>query len=359
MAEFSRCSCPQPNKRLKGKVIGSGSFGSIRLAMDKATGGLFVLKTADSEAGVKCLENEVEILENLDSPHIVKFIGKDLSFEVNGKRKLSLFLEYMTGGSLADIAEKFGGSLDEEVICLYTKGILQGLRYLHENGIVHCDLKCKNILLGTSGEIKLADLGCAKRIKDNKVKGNTKSLLKCIGGTPLWMAPEILRNEELDFAADVWSLGCTIIEMATGKTPWRGDICTNPLAAVLKIACSNEMPQFPSHFSDFGLDFLAKCLVRDSKKRWKVEQLLDHPFVSKGSEKINNLEKINVVSTPASVLDGGIFSGMDSSEESSSDEDESVNGNAFSTRRDHDFFISTRGWKMDLESSENWINVRN
>ncbi|KAK4339863.1 hypothetical protein RND71_041325 [Anisodus tanguticus] len=180
MAEICKCSCPQPTKWLKGKVIGSGSFGSVHLAMDKATGGLFVLKSADSEAGLKCLENEVEILENLDSPHIVQFHCS------------------------ADVAEKFGGSLDEEVICLYTKRILQGLKYLHENGIVHCDLKCKNILLGTSGEIKLADFGGAKRINDIKVTGstNTKSLSKSIGGTPLWMAPEILRNEGLDFAAD-------------------------------------------------------------------------------------------------------------------------------------------------------------
>lgn len=351
MTEFSKCSCPQPTKWLKGKMIGSGSFGSVHLAMDKATGGLFVLKSTDLEAGFKCLENEVEILENLDSPHIVKFIGKDLSFEANGKRKLSLFLEYMTGGSLADVAEKFGGSLDEEIICLYTKGILKGLKYLHENGIVHCDLKCKNILLGTRGEIKLADFGCAKRIKDSKVKGSAKSLSKSIGGTPLWMAPEILRNEVLDFAADIWSLGCTIIEMATGRTPWGGDICTNPLAAVLKIACSNEMPQFPSHFSTDGLDFLAKCLERDSKNRWTVEQLLDHPFVTKSSVKIKNSSK--VASTPASVLDGRIFSDIDcSDDQSSSDEDESA-------RCDRVFWISTRGGKMDLESSQSWINVRN
>ncbi|KAJ8529740.1 hypothetical protein K7X08_036575 [Anisodus acutangulus] len=225
----------------------------------------------------------------------------------------------MTGGSSADVAEKFGGSLDEEVICLYTKRILQGLKYLHENGIVHCDLKCKNILLGTSGEIKLADFGGAKRINDIKVTGstNTKSLSKSIGGTPLWMAPEILRNE------------------------------------------GNEMSKFPSHFSDDGLDFLAKCLERDTKKRWKVEQLLDHPFVSKGPEKIKNLEKIDAASTPASVLDGGIFSEMDFSDESSSDEDESMNGNALSTRRDREFWISTRGREMDLESSESWINMRN
>ncbi|XP_004230432.1 mitogen-activated protein kinase kinase kinase 18-like [Solanum lycopersicum] len=357
MAEYSKCSCLKPTKWLKGKVIGSGSFGSVHLAMDKATGGFFVLKSTESEAGFKCLENEIEILEDLDSPHIVKFIGKDLSFEANGKRKLSLFLEFMTGGSLADVAEKFGGSLDEEVICLYTKGILKGLRYLHENGIVHCDVKCKNILLGSSGEIKLADLGCAKRIKDyyHEVKCNTKSLSKSTGGTPLWMAPEILRNEELDFAADIWSLGCTIIEMATGKTPWGGDICTNPLAAVMKIACTNEMPQFPSNFSDVGLDFLAKCLERDSKKRWNVEQLLHHPFVSKGTSVKNN--NFKVASTPASVLDGGIFSEMDFSDDlSSSDEDEYTSGNAL---RDRGFWNSTRGGEMDLELSESWINVRN
>ncbi|XP_027767890.1 mitogen-activated protein kinase kinase kinase 18-like isoform X2 [Solanum pennellii] len=337
MAEYSKCSCLKPTKWLKGKVIGSGSFGSVHLAMDKATGGFFVLKSTESEAGFKCLENEIEILEDLDSPHIVKFIG----------------------GSLADVAEKFGGSLDEEVICLYTKGILKGLKYLHDNGIVHCDVKCKNILLGSSGEIKLADLGCAKRIKDyhHKVKKcNTKSLSKSTGGTPLWMAPEILRNEELDFAADIWSLGCTIIEMATGKTPWGGDICTNPLAAVMKIACTNEMPQFPSNFSDVGLDFLAKCLERDSKKRWKVEQLLHHPFVSKGNSVKNN--NFKVASTPASVLDGGIFSEMDFSDDQSSsdDEDEYTSGNAL---RDRGFWNSTRGGKMDLELSESWINVRN
>ncbi|KAF3652487.1 putative serine-threonine protein kinase, plant-type [Capsicum annuum] len=116
MVEFSKCSCPQPNKWLKGKVIGSGSFGRVYLDLYKATGGLFVLKFAESEVGLKCLENEVEILENLDSPHIVKFIGKVLYFEANGKRNLSIFLEYIIGGSLADVAEKFIGSLDKEVI---------------------------------------------------------------------------------------------------------------------------------------------------------------------------------------------------------------------------------------------------
>ncbi|KAF5444421.1 hypothetical protein F2P56_036899 [Juglans regia] len=83
----------------------------------------------------------------------------------NGGHKLNVFMEYMVGGSLSDVAEKFCGVLEEKVIKLYTREILLGIKYLHESGIVHCDLKSKNVLLGSSGDIKLADFGCAKRLE--------------------------------------------------------------------------------------------------------------------------------------------------------------------------------------------------
>ncbi|KAK6159670.1 hypothetical protein DH2020_003051 [Rehmannia glutinosa] len=215
----------QPKEWLKGSVIGSGSFGTVHLAIDTATGSLFVAKSARSEAGIKSLKNEANILESLNSPHIVKCIGKDISFAKNGATKYSLFFEYMAGGSLSDVLQKFGGALNEKLIRLYTREILRGLKYLHENGIVHSDVKCKNVLLGASGGVKLSDFGFAKKISDENVNGNKMSSQCCngIGGTPLWMAPEVLRNEGLDFAADIWSLGCTVIEMATGRPPWGGD----------------------------------------------------------------------------------------------------------------------------------------
>lgn len=351
MAGNPHCSLPQPGKWVKGKVIGSGSFGTVHLAMNKVTGSLFVVKTAVSRAGLESLENEATILEGLNSPFVVLCMGKELSKEPNGEGKISIFMEYMAGGSLSDVAEKFGGALDEEVIRLYTKEILCGLKYLHENGIVHSDLKCKNVLLGTSGNVKLTDFGCAKRPKDMKNNNNEES----VGGTPLWMAPEVLKNQGLGYGSDIWSLGCTVIEMATGRPPWSDEV-SNPVAAMLKIACSNQIPSFPSHFSREGLDFLSKCLERQPKRRWTAQELLEHPFILGTS--IKNSEPDGSCS-PASILDIGIYDcDYDSDESESSSEGESLYMNPFSTRLGKGM-SSRQNTESELEPlDDNWITVR-
>ncbi|KAJ6326731.1 hypothetical protein OIU78_013756 [Salix suchowensis] len=100
------------------------------------------------------------------------------------------------------------------------------------------------------------------------------------------MAPEVLRKEGLDFASDIWSLGCTVIEMATGRPPW-GYKASDPMAVVLKIAFSSERPKFPAHLSEEGMDFLAKCLERDPESRWTAEELLDHPFYYRETRRRN------------------------------------------------------------------------
>lgn len=330
---------PQADDLVKGKVIGSGSFGIVCLAMNKSTGGLLVVTSARSKVGVQFLESEAKILENLNSPHVVEFMGKNSS---NGE--FNLILEYMAGGSLSDVAEKFGGNLDEKVIRLYSKEILLGLQYIHNNGIVHCDLKCKNVLLGSNGNVKLADFGCAKRAKSDSDMGNFPSR-NSISGTPLWMAPEILRNEKLDFSSDVWSLGCTIIEMKTGRPPW-GDKIVNPIAAVWKIAHTEERPPFPAEFSEEGIDFLERCLDRIPSKRWTVEQLLDHPFVS--GKSTGTMKEIAF--SPASILG---FEGeyeSDGCDECSCETDLSR----------IPFLIRKRFLQIesDSDSSEKWVTVR-
>ncbi|CAA2983047.1 mitogen-activated kinase kinase kinase NPK1-like [Olea europaea subsp. europaea] len=349
-----QCKClfsPRPNEWVKGKIIGSGSFGAVHLAMDKATGSLFVIKSAETEAGLLSLENESEILEDLDSPFIVKCIGKHVSREANGERNYNLFMEYMAGGSLADVAEKFGGALDEKIMLEK-----MGLKYLHKNGIVHSDLKCRNVLLGSLGNIKLADFGCAKRLIG--LKNNKVTLQSCtcrgIGGTPLWMAPEVLRNEGLDFSADIWSLGCTVIEMATGRPPWDGDIL-NPMAKFFKIACSNELPEFPAHFSQEGLDFLKKCLERNPGKRCTVEKLLDHPFIS-GKKLKTTDSKDQGAHSPASVLDSGMYE--NDWDNSPGDPVDCNRGIPFLTRFCHFENNVSQNDRTNAETSDKWITVR-
>ncbi|XP_015901114.3 mitogen-activated protein kinase kinase kinase 18 [Ziziphus jujuba] len=364
--------CPVPGEWVRGKLVGSGSFGTIHMALAKSTGRLFVVKSAQSGIGVQALENEADILESLNSPHIVHCIGKEFSIDKNGEQQnYNVFLEYMAGGNLLDVVHIFGGSLDEQVIRLYTKEILLGLKYLHDNGIVHCDLKCKNVLLSSSGNVKLADFGSAKRMtkKTTDDEGFVDSWQNIVG-TPLWMAPEVLRKKELDLASDIWSLGCTVIEMATGNPPWDVEITSNPMAAILKIACGNDKPQFPTKFSQVGLDFLAKCLERDPRKRWKAEELLNHPFVSgeNSSLRKSSREEVELVSfSPASVLDinvNGILlygegSDSDQEAETKTEAEDSRLINPFARRCHEGNWMAARQQRDNhFDSSENWITVR-
>lgn len=341
MAGRKNSKSQQPIRWVKGTPIGSGSFGVVNLAMNRSNGEIFVVKSGGG-ASFQSLQSEAEILKCLNSPYIVGCLGHEVSEDSAGKPRFNLFMEFMAGGSLSDLSKKFGScGLDEGVIRSYTRDILHGLDYLHLKGIVHSDLKCKNVLLGSSGNVKLADFGAAERINSPKNGAKSRNFTQSMCGTPLWMAPEVLRNEGLSCASDIWSLGCTIIEMATGKLPWGEDI-SNPMAAVYKIACSNETPQFPSEFSKQGLDFLSKCLARDPRKRWSSQELLSHPFVSRISNSMDSF-------TPTSVVD---VSGWESDGSESPDRGELVSRIPFSKR------CCNKDVESIFGSSDNWLEVR-
>ncbi|GAU20135.1 hypothetical protein TSUD_351970 [Trifolium subterraneum] len=346
---------------VKGKMVGCGSFGSVHLAMNKSNGGLFVVKTSDSEVGCDALKNEVNMLNTLNnsSPYIVRCLGTEYDNNQD-KKVVHVFMEYMAGGSLADVSNKFGGSLDEDVVRLYTRQILLGLYDLHKHGIVHCDLNCKNVLLSSSGNVKLADFGCAKNMNKPSSHLNLTN-----GGTPLWMAPEVLLNVDdekvVDFAADIWSLGCTVIEMATGRPPWADNLIfiSNPMAAMFKIARGDEIPQFPLHFSREGFDFLRRCLVRDPSKRPTAQELLNHPFII--STTLTH-HKHYSASSPAAVLDVHQFEDTDDDEEEDYDyklHSPTERLNRFSIANE---FVSPQGttmWELeDAASGNHWITVR-
>uniref|UniRef100_M8CA07 Mitogen-activated protein kinase kinase kinase A n=1 Tax=Aegilops tauschii TaxID=37682 RepID=M8CA07_AEGTA len=177
-------------------------------------------------------------------------------------------IAFAPGGSLADEAARNGGRLEERAIRAYAADVLRGLAYIHGKSLVHGDVKSRNVVIGADGRAKIADFGCARAL----------GAAGPIGGTPAFMAPEVARGEEQGPAADVWALGCTVVEMATGRAPW-GEM-DNVLAAVHRIGYTDAVPEVPTCLSAEAKSSLAMCFARNARDRCTAAQLLEHPFVA-------------------------------------------------------------------------------
>ncbi|KAJ3682840.1 hypothetical protein LUZ60_013067 [Juncus effusus] len=267
---------------IRGNLIGNGSFGSVSIAVERSTRGIFAVKSVNSNCSspvsIVSLEKEIEILKEVDSPFVVGYLGDDTSVELNCGKFRNLHMEFVPGGTVAELAVKRGG-LEEKEIRGYARCLTRALHYLHtELRVIHCDVKGRNLLAGSSpAGGKLADFGSAIRIDNMAKEGNL------IGGTPFWMAPEVSRGEKPKTASDVWSLACTIIEMANGSHPWKEfePINSSDIAGfLLRIGFGEISPNYPTKLSNDGKDFLDKCLRIDPKERWSCEKLLRHPFIA-------------------------------------------------------------------------------
>ncbi|KAE8704794.1 protein RALF-like 34-like [Hibiscus syriacus] len=266
---------------VRGDAIGHGSFGTVNLVVPREgfpSSPLMAVKSCDIIHSVS-LKNEKEVLEKLGfCPQIIRCFGDDYTVE-NGEKLYNMFLEYSNRGSLADQVKKIGGNILESDVRRYVRSILKGLSFVHARGFVHCDIKLQNILLFGNGDVKIADFGLAKR------NGVEKQKME-IRGTPLNIAPESVNGCGYDSPVDIWALGCAIVEMFTGKPAWNFKPGTNVAALLIQIGTSNELPGIPEDLSDEGKDFIGKCFVKDPKKRWTAEMLLDHPFMTDDEERI-------------------------------------------------------------------------
>ncbi|KAF5188939.1 Mitogen-activated protein kinase kinase kinase npk1 [Thalictrum thalictroides] len=262
----------------KGELIGCGAFGRVYMGMNLDSGELLAVKQVliaannaskeKAQAHVRELEEEVMLLKNLSHPNIVRYLGT-----AREDGTLNILLEFVPGGSISSLLGKFG-SFPETVIRTYTKQLLLGLEYLHKNGIMHRDIKGANILVDNKGCIKLADFGASKKVVELATITGAKSMK----GTPYWMAPEVILQTGHNFSADIWSVGCTVIEMATGKPPWSE--MYQEVAALFHIGTTKSHPPIPEHLSKEAKDFLLKCLQKEPDKREAASKLLQHPFVT-------------------------------------------------------------------------------
>jgi mitogen-activated protein kinase kinase kinase len=251
---------------MKGQLIGKGTFGRVYLGMNITTGELIAVKQVEVNAKaagqdkdkikelVKSLDQEIDTMQHLDNPNIVQYLGCERK-----EYSISIFLEYISGGSVGSCLRKHG-KFEESVVSSLTRQTLDGLSYLHREGILHRDLKADNILLDLDGTCKISDFGISK--KTDNIYGN--DITNSMQGSVFWMAPEVIRSQGQGYSAkvDIWSLGCVVLEMFAGRRPWSKE---EAIGAIYKLGSLNQAPPIPDDVSakitPQALSFMYDCFT--------------------------------------------------------------------------------------------------
>ncbi|CAM1503843.1 Fc.00g014340.m01.CDS01 [Cosmosporella sp. VM-42] len=267
----------------KGQLIGKGTYGRVYLGMNATTGEFLAVKEVEvnpKAAGgdkakmkelVAALDQEIDTMQHLDHVNIVQYLGCERK-----EASISIFLEYISGGSIGSCLRK-NGKFEESVVSSLTRQTLSGLAYLHREGILHRDLKADNILLDLDGTCKISDFGISK--KTDNIYGNDKT--NNMQGSVFWMAPEVIRSQGEGYSAkvDIWSLGCVVLEMFAGRRPWAKE---EAVGAIYKIA-NGERPPIPEDIQDtlgpLAVAFMMDCFQVNPFDRPTADVLLSqHPF---------------------------------------------------------------------------------
>jgi mitogen-activated protein kinase kinase kinase len=251
---------------IRGNLIGKGTYGRVYLGMNANTGELLAVKQVEvsqkaahhdkdkMKEMVAALDQEIDTMQHLEHPNIVQYLGCERK-----EFSISIYLEYISGGSIGSCLRKHG-KFEESVVKSLTRQTLAGLAYLHQEGILHRDLKADNILLDLDGTCKISDFGISK--KTDNIYGN--DVTNSMQGSVFWMAPEVIRSQGQGYSAkvDIWSLGCVVLEMFAGRRPWSKE---EAIGAIFKLGSLNQAPPIPEdvavEISPAALAFMWDCFT--------------------------------------------------------------------------------------------------
>ncbi|EPZ34924.1 Protein kinase, catalytic domain-containing protein [Rozella allomycis CSF55] len=262
---FSPTALAKGRERFRYQIrncIGTGSFGTVYDCIDLDTGELMAIKEIrfpDVNSVVETnqqVKEELDVIQYLQHSNIVEYYGLEYH-----KDHVHILMEYCSGGSLENLIRN-EPITEVSIIKQISVQILEGLRYLHSKDIIHRDIKPDNILIDSKGVVKLVDFGAAKIVKSKKTVNGANTLI----GTPAYMAPEIIIGDEVTTKVDIWSFGCTVLEMATGKRPWSN--LENEWAIMYNLGISNQRPSIPEN-SVLGVDGVKE--IHGAKKTLYVD----------------------------------------------------------------------------------------
>ncbi|XP_022640398.1 serine/threonine-protein kinase TIO isoform X2 [Vigna radiata var. radiata] len=263
------------------ELVGEGSFGKVYKGRRKHTGQTvamkFIMKHGKTEKDIHNLRQEIEILRKLKHENIIQMLD---SFE--SPQEFCVVTEFAQG-ELFEILED-DKCLPEGQVQAIAKQLVKALHYLHSNRIIHRDMKPQNILIGAGSVVKLCDFGFARAMSTNTV------VLRSIKGTPLYMAPELVREQPYNHTVDLWSLGVILYELFVGQPPFY----TNSVYALIRHIVKDPV-KYPDRMSPNFKSFLKGLLNKAPESRLTWPALLEHPFVKETSDEheARELREIN------------------------------------------------------------------